>query len=201
MARQSSHRYCPCQTSGEMVRVPVPSVGLAGTWDWVSRPVAPFDGLRPFADTQDTYRHSHSTHTDTSIYYAHTHTHAIHTHTHTHTQVRHQPRRSRASIPSRKPVERQRRAECIPPLVWHERDIPVSQSVKGCGCRPLIRPQRQLLKATCDLVPPTTFWPCVFSSFPPPSPSFRLIALEPPETRDCLSPVRTTTTEVFCWGK
>lgn len=28
--------------------------------------------------------------------------------------------------------------------------MPVSQEVKGCGCRPLVRPQRQLAEGTCD---------------------------------------------------
>lgn len=123
MARQSSHRHCPCQTFGEMVRVPVPSRWPSGRdLDWVSRPVAPFDGLRHFQ--------VHKTHIAIDI--------RVHTHTHTHhiqyTLSLTHARRSVPSpvgpelqIPSRKPVERQRSAECVPPLAWHERDIPVSQ--------------------------------------------------------------------------
>lgn len=121
--------------------------------------VAPFDGLSLFRCTR--HIRDIDTHVNTcTLTHAHLHMHIQCTPSHTHSQVCPQARRSRASVPSRKPVERQRSVERVPPLVWHEKRYTCLTEVKGCGCcRSLIRPQRQLLRATCDLVPPTAFWP------------------------------------------
>lgn len=163
------------------MRVPVPSVGPAGgTGLGVKNPWHLLMGSG-FPERHKTrYRRRHK-----YMLYTYTYTYNTLSHTLPTTQVPAQPRRSRASIPSRKPVERQRRAECVPPLVWHERDMPVSQEGERMRLPPTrSSPQRQLAEGTCDFVPPTAFFGLgfLFFSFSLICPLFffvyRLIALE-----------------------
>lgn len=138
-----------------MVRVPVPSVGPAGgNLDWVSRPVAPFDGLRLFRDTQGRYGHRD---THAYILYTYTCTYDTLTHTLTHTHTITRTRRFLLS-----PVGPELQFLLENPSSGREgrnashrwcgtREICLSHKrVKGCGCRPLVRPQRQLAESTCD---------------------------------------------------